>query len=214
MSCCCSFISLFTFTCVSGAQQVRYISPHRGSRNGGTRITIVGQGKELSREAGRDGRDSYSHFKSDWEPKDYYRIRMPSKCLESQIWILVTLGLFTFSQVLPRRDSFSWIQKMTILATLWLWCPAPCPSPVTWKETRLTATRSCVTAGRVSFLLLVHWRTNSKRVRVKTLFMFAVCVTDPCQMAAIQSESVWMAFHFPTVHTATATSNPAVAASM
>ena len=50
-------------------------------------------------------------------------------------------------QVFPTRDSSSWIQKTTPSVTVWRWCRVPCPSPATWRETRHTATRSCVTPG-------------------------------------------------------------------
>lgn len=49
---CCHLLHLLMD--ISDAQRVRYISPHRGSRSGGTRITIVGEGKEWSLEVGRD----------------------------------------------------------------------------------------------------------------------------------------------------------------
>lgn len=61
------------------------------------------------------------------------------------------LILFFFFQVLPRRNNSSWILKMRILATKWPWCQTPCLSPVMWRETQHTATRSSVTAGSLNW---------------------------------------------------------------
>lgn len=48
---CCRLLHFCIY--ILDAQRIRYISPHRGSSNGGTRITIVGEGKGLSLEVGR-----------------------------------------------------------------------------------------------------------------------------------------------------------------
>lgn len=58
--------------CISDAQRVSYIWPHRGSSNGATRITIVGEGKELIIEVERyklTWLKVKSHFKSDYNWK-------------------------------------------------------------------------------------------------------------------------------------------------
>lgn len=108
---------------------------------------------------------------------------------------LWSLFCFSFVQVLLRNNNSNWIQKMTRLGTVWLWCPVPCPFPAMWKETPHTATRSSATPGSETrhpdnTHILQKWDAYiSKNI---------LSIVGLCHRINMWSMWMWMAFQFQT----------------